>query len=198
MGQIEIRRHSCTKKGPGRGQGSHLSADGVLLAGEIGPDLGPFDLVLTSEVPRTLETAIAMGFAVDRQFSIPEDIRTPVIAVLGHHERWSWHEPWVRFAELIHQGGPVATFGGELRAIWVDALESTGHDGRVLIVSHGRDIEAGVVTCLDGMSPTDFSHWGEPLHHCEGVRLSYAGGRFGDPRVIRARRWAMPNHDRTE
>ncbi len=157
--------------------------------------MGPFNLVLTSEVSRTLETAVAMGLAVDRQLSIPGDIRAPAIAVLGHHERWSWPEPWVRFADLVRQDGPVATFGGWLRAAWVDALESTGHGGRVLIVSHGRDIEAGVVMCLDEMSPAEFLHWGEPLHHCEGVRLSYASGRFCDPIVIRTRGWGTSNHD---
>jgi hypothetical protein len=62
---IQIRRHSYTKKGEARGRGSHLSAEGVALAREIGSQIGPFDLVLTSHSPRTLETAIAMGFAVD-------------------------------------------------------------------------------------------------------------------------------------
>lgn len=198
MREIEIHRHSCTKKGPDRDRGSHLSAEGVRLAREIGAGMGPFDLVLTSEVPRTLETAIAMGFGVDRQFSIPGDISAPAMAVFGHHERWSWHEPWVRFADLVRQGGPVAIFGGWLRAAWVDALESTGHGGRVLIVSHGRDIEAGVVTCLDDMSSAEFSRWGEPLHHCEGVRLSYWRGSFGNPRVIRTHGWATSVHDRME
>ena len=63
MRMIEIRRHSYTKKGEGRGKGSHLSAEGVALARQVGGETGPFDLVLTSPVPRSLETAVAMGFA---------------------------------------------------------------------------------------------------------------------------------------
>ena len=59
MPTIEIRRHSYTKKGESRGKGSHLSAEGVALAREIGHHIGPFDLVLTSDSPRTLETAIS-------------------------------------------------------------------------------------------------------------------------------------------
>lgn len=190
MREIEIRRHSCTRKGIGQGRGSHLSPEGVHLAREIGMHMGKFDLVLTSEEPRTLETAIAMGFAVDGRFSIPLDIRTPALATLGHHERWSWDAPWVRFAKMVQAGGPVARFGAWLRAAWVHALESTGDGGRVLVISHGRHIEAGVVACLGDTAPPDFAHWGEPLHQCEGVKLSYAQGRFTDPRLIRTRRCA--------
>lgn len=190
MREIEIRRHSCTRKGIDRGRGSHLSPEGVHLAREIGMHMRKFDLVLTSEEPRTLETAIALGFAVDDTFSIPQDISVPALAALGHHERWSWDEPWVRFAKTVRQGGPVFRFGAWLRAAWVDALESTGDGGHVLVISHGRHIEAGVVGCLGDMAPPDFAHWGKPLHQCEGVRLSYAQGKFTDPCLIRTRRCA--------
>jgi hypothetical protein len=36
MRTIGIRRHSYTKKGEARGKGSHLSAQGVALARQIG------------------------------------------------------------------------------------------------------------------------------------------------------------------
>ena len=49
-----------------RKPGQHLSQDGVSLAQHVGQDLNPFDLVVASELPRAIETAIAMGFAVDR------------------------------------------------------------------------------------------------------------------------------------
>ena len=47
MRTIEIRRHAHTKKGEGRGKGSHRSTEGVALARKIGGEIGPFDLVLT-------------------------------------------------------------------------------------------------------------------------------------------------------
>ncbi len=151
--------------------------------------MGQFALVLTSEVSRTFETALAMGFAVDRQFSVPQDIGSPAIAIVGHHARWPWPEPWVRFAGLVREGGAVAVFGHWLRQIWADALESIAGGGHVLVISHGRDIEAGVVACLDQMAPVELLEWGDPLHQCEGLRLSYANGRFGDPRTLRTRRY---------
>lgn len=36
---LEVRRHSLTKKGPARGRGSHLSAQGVTLARAVGAEL---------------------------------------------------------------------------------------------------------------------------------------------------------------
>jgi broad specificity phosphatase PhoE len=190
MREIEIRRHSCTKKGPSRGRGSHLSSDGVALAREVSLEMGTFDLVLTSEVPRTLETAIAMGFAVDEQQAIPTEIASAAMAEIGHHDRWTWETPWVRFFEMIDTGGPVARLGSWLREMWIAALESVPDDGRVLVVSHGRMIEVGVISCLSDALPADLATWGESLHQCEGVRLSYEKGQFCDPRIFRTRRCA--------
>src|SRR5262249_59700664 len=53
MRLIEVRRHSLTKKGEGRGKGSHLSPEGVALARKIGGGIGPLDLVLTHLAPPT-------------------------------------------------------------------------------------------------------------------------------------------------
>ena len=36
MGILEVRRHAFTKKGTGRGRGSHLSQAGVAFARRIG------------------------------------------------------------------------------------------------------------------------------------------------------------------
>lgn len=61
MRWLEVRRHSLTKKGSARGRGSHLSAQGVALARAVGDQLGPIAYVVTSQSPRAIETAIAMG-----------------------------------------------------------------------------------------------------------------------------------------
>jgi len=88
MRTLEIRRHCFTKKGEGRGKGSHLSQEGVTQARAIGAQIGPFDLVLTSQLPRTLETALAIGFAVDEQLAVLGEIQPAVWDEIGHHERW--------------------------------------------------------------------------------------------------------------
>jgi broad specificity phosphatase PhoE len=53
------------------GCGSHLSAQGIALARAMGAELGPIARVLTSTSPRAIETAIAMGLAVDETVDLP-------------------------------------------------------------------------------------------------------------------------------
>ncbi len=62
MKTLEIRRHSIRSP-----LGEHLNQTGVTLARLVGQNMGPFDRVVTSILPRAFETAIAMGFAVDEQ-----------------------------------------------------------------------------------------------------------------------------------
>ena len=182
MRTIEIRRHASTKKGEGRGKGSHLSQEGVALARQIGATIGPFDLVLTSPAPRALETAVAMGFAVHDQVEALGDLSSAVLAEIGHHERWTWEEPFGTFARFVRQGGPTARMGERQREAWVRALEAVADGGRVLIISHGRIIESGLVTCIpDG----DFAAWGAAFHHGEGVRMTFIEGRFQGVQLLR-------------
>lgn len=182
MRVLQVRRHAATKKGPDRGHGSHLSAAGVQAARAAGARAGPFDLVLASTVPRTLETALAMGFAVDELIDTLDDLPPGVLAELGHHERWSWDAAFPRFAEIIARDGPTTRMGLRLRACWTRALESVPEDGRVLAISHGRVIETGLITCLPG---GDYAAWGMPFRHLEGVELAYDDGRFELARFLR-------------
>src|SRR5262245_46512870 len=106
MRTIEIHRHCYTRKAPIRGSGSHLSREGVEQARRIGDGIGPFDRVLTSAVPRTLETAIAMGFAVDSQLDVLGAIPPDVWAEIGHHERWEWDAAFATFARFAPPRDP--------------------------------------------------------------------------------------------
>ena len=54
MRTLDIRRHTMRRK-----PGAHLSQDGIALARLIGENAGPYDLVVTSTIPRAVETAIA-------------------------------------------------------------------------------------------------------------------------------------------
>jgi len=175
MRTIEIRRHCRTKKGAARGKGSHLSTEGVAQARRIGEQIGPFDMVLTSHIPRTLETALAMGFAVDEQLEVLGDIPMAAWEELGHQERWTWSEPFVQFAQLIARNDATAQLGKRQQLAWMQALECVPSRGRVLVISHGRVIEAGLVTCVPD---ADLASWGSPFHHGEGVCMQYENGQF--------------------
>jgi broad specificity phosphatase PhoE len=145
MRWLEVRRHSLTKKGPGRGRGSHLSADGVALARAVGAQLGPVAYVVTSDAPRAVETAIAMGLAVDDTVAMPSGY---VPGQVAFHEQWRWPQPWVRYAELLADGGELAAVALAHRAIWMDALRQVPDGGVALVVGHGGGIEPGLVACF--------------------------------------------------
>lgn len=177
MRYLEVRRHTMRTK-----PGEHLSQAGVVLARRVGHAMGPFDRVVTTLAPRAFETAIAMGFAVDEQLEVLGDIPHAVWDEIGHQERWEWDQPFVKFAQYVASGGPTARLGQRQRAAWLRALESVPDEGSALIISHGRVIEAGLVTCLpDG----DFVAWGAPFEHGEGGQLSYHEGRFGNVKFRR-------------
>src|SRR5262249_31853501 len=104
-------------------------------------------------------------FAVDKQLEALGDIPHEVIEEIGHHERWAWQYPFLTLARFVDLGGPTARMGKRQEETWMNALESAPANGSVLVISHGRVIESGLVTCIpDG----DFASWGAPFRHCEG------------------------------
>jgi broad specificity phosphatase PhoE len=175
MPTLTILRHCYTKKGASRGKGSHLSQAGVEQARRIGATLGPFDMVLTSTIPRTLETALAMGFAVDDQLAALGEIPLAVWDEIGHHERWEWEDPFAHFAAIIAQNGATAALGRQQLQIWWQTVQGLPEDGAALIISHGRIIEAGLVCCFP---QADFPTWGQPFQHGEGIALAYEAGQW--------------------
>jgi broad specificity phosphatase PhoE len=183
MRWLEVRRHSLTKKGPARGRGSHLSAQGVALARAVGAELGPVAYVLTSAAPRAVETAVAMGAAVDDTVDLPSGY---VPGEVAFHEQWTWTRPWVRYAELVAQGRGLAAVAGAHRAAWTRAVASLDDGETALVVSHGGMIEPALVACLPD---ADHARWGALFGHCDGARLGFEEGRFV---VIHFRRAPTP------
>jgi broad specificity phosphatase PhoE len=180
MRWLEVRRHSLTKKGPARGRGSHLSAQGVALARAVGDQLGPIAYVLTSPSPRAIETAIAMGLAVDDTAEMPSGY---VPGEVAFHQQWSWAQPWVRYAELLAGGGGLASVAREHRAIWLRAAQQVSDGAVALVVGHGGAIEPALVGCFPD---ADHDRWGALLRHCDGARLGFEAGGFVDLRFRRA------------
>jgi broad specificity phosphatase PhoE len=180
MRAIEIRRHAYTKKGDGRGRGSHLSEEGVLLARRAGAGLPRFDAVYTSTTPRTLETALAMGFAVADCLEALDCVDRS--EEFGHHAWWKFDEPFVGLRGFLARGGPTARLGQLLVQTWTRIAERLPEGGHTLMISHGGVIETGLVAAIP-----DHDFVGEtPFKHCDGVRLTFDGARFRDPKIVRA------------
>jgi broad specificity phosphatase PhoE len=176
MRVLEVRRHSLVR------DHEHLSQAGVDLARRVGAGAGPFDRVLTSHITRTLETAIAMGFAVSCQLTVLGEIGPDVWAEVGHHERWEWADPFAAFARLVRSGGATARLGRAQAEAWRAIVRDLPDNGRALVISHGRIIEAGAVTCLPD---ADHATWGRPFDKCEGLRLTYDGDTWVGAELLR-------------
>jgi broad specificity phosphatase PhoE len=186
MRWLEVRRHSLTKKNSACGHGSHLSAEGVALARLVGESLGPFAAVVSSASPRAIETAVAMGFAVDDTVELPSGY---VPGEVAHHDQWRWPSPYRSYAELIGRGGGLATVAESHRRIWTGVVEVVPDGAAALVVGHGGGIEPGLVACLpDG----DYESWGMPFGHCDGARLGFDDGRFVSVQFRRAPAGLLP------
>ncbi|MEU8322317.1 histidine phosphatase family protein [Nonomuraea sp. NPDC048881] len=172
MRWLDVRRHSLTKKGAARGRGSHLSGDGIALARFIGSGVGPYERVVTSSSPRAVETAVAMGFAVDDTMEMPSGY---VPGEIARHAQWGWTEPYRRLAEIIREGREAATVAETHRAIWADTVRDVAEGCSALLVGHGGAIELALAACFP-----DASHdsWGTSFAHCDGARLGFDDGRF--------------------
>ena len=168
---LELRRHSFTKKGEARGRGSHLSREGVAAARRLGAELGAFDQVIASTSPRTLETAIAMGLAVDELVEMPSPAETGVVEFHAWRE---WTDP---FATLRQRSDESATFAAYLKAQSerVRAVVDRAGDGSsTLIVGHGGWMESVVAGLV--VEPTSSAHdLGGSFWHLDGIRFAITG-----------------------
>jgi broad specificity phosphatase PhoE len=170
---LEHYRHSW--RAP---DGVHVTQEGVELARRVGERLGPFDKVITSEIPRAIETAVAMGYAVNA-------VEPLLSSLLDADTEVDWTAGCAAFAEVYKRGGRLTraaeAHAGMLRR-HVRALPS---DGRLLAVSHGGVIELGVVGLLPNY---DYAAWGPSCERCEGVRLY-----FDDESCVRAELLRLTN-----
>lgn len=144
--------------------GAHLSQTGVDLARLVARDMPGFDRVVTSSIPRAIETAIAMGFAVDEE-----------IEALGHLPRdvfdaIAWPRPLGEIARGMVQAPIARAYAEELAHIWRDLVKMLPAEGRCLVITHGGFIELGLLATLPGHPP---DAWGDAFGYCEGVSLTY-------------------------
>ncbi len=171
MRYLEVRRHTMRHK-----PGVHLNRAGVVLARQVGMTMGRFDLVITSQLERAYETALAMGYAVDRQDDRLSSITDGVLDELD------WDAGFATWGRAVKLAGLAALFARSQAAVWREIMEGLPEENSALIVTHGGMIEAGAVAALP-----DANHaaWGGFCDYCEGVRLSFDNGLFQDLQVLR-------------
>jgi broad specificity phosphatase PhoE len=171
MKTIEIRRHSIRSK-----PGDHLNQQGVTLARLVGQNLGPFDRVVTSALPRAFETAIAMGFAVDEQNELMSSYCDDV------EREAPWPLSLAEYAEVVRKGGATARYANQLVAVYTELANYLAEGRAALVVNHGGIVEMGAVACLPD---ADHFAWGSHFECCEGMRLFYEDGKWVDAEILR-------------
>jgi len=168
---IEHRRHSIRVK-----PSKHISQEGVNLARKVGEELGDFDRVFSSTAPRAIETAVAMGYAVDDTFEMIS--QTP--EKLGQEIEWGID--FQGYLEAYQKGGVVAEYAGELADFLKSLVEELPEDAKILVISHGGLLELSVIGCFP---EEDYVSWGKPLDCCEGVRMFIDEGKYHNIDLLR-------------
>ena len=171
MKTIEIRRHSIRTI-----PGDHLNQTGVSLARMVGENLGPFDRVITSTLPRAFETAIAMGFAVDEQNELMSTYGSDV----GREAPWPLS--CAGYAEAVGKSGAAARYANQLADVYAKLANYLADGRAALVVNHGGVLELGAVACLPN---AEHIKWGSHFDYCEGIRLFWDDGRFVDGEILR-------------
>lgn len=171
MKQLELRRHSIRNQ-----PGDHLNQTGVSLARRVGENIGPFDLVATSTLPRAFETAIAMGFAVDQQIGLMSTYGNEV----GREAPWPLS--LAGYAEVVSKGGAAARYASQLADLYRTLLTYVSEDHSALVINHGGVLELGAVACLP---EADHFAWGSHFDYCEGLRVFWEDGKFVHAEILR-------------
>ena len=174
MKTIEIRRHSIRSK-----PGDHLNQSGVTLARLVGENLGPFERVVTSTLPRAFETAIAMGFAVDEQNELMSSYGMNV------EQEIPWPQSFAVYSKAVKRSGAPAAYAHRLAMFYGKLADDLADDRVALVFNHGGVLELGVVASLPG---ADYESWGDAVDYCEGARLSWEAGKFVKAEVLRVSR----------
>jgi len=171
MKTIEIRRHSVRSQ-----LGDHLNQSGVSLARIVGQNLGPFNRVVTSTLPRAFETAIAMGFAVDEQ----NELMSTYGGAVGMEAPWPLS--CAGYAEVVSKGGTAAEYASQLATVYTKLANYISEGRSALVVNHGGVLELGAVACLPN---ADHITWGSHFEYCEGIRLFWEDDKFVDGEIMR-------------
>jgi broad specificity phosphatase PhoE len=171
MKTLEIRRHTMRNM-----PGQHLSQAGVRLARQVGEGIGPFALVITSTLPRAFETAIAMGFAVDKQEEListyGEDVEIEI----------PWPQMFREYAAAASWGGAASAYAERLSRFYHGLLGSIPEGGSALVINHGGIVELSAVACVPD---ADYGVFGPHCDYCEGIRLLWEQDSFIRVEIIR-------------
>ena len=170
MRSVYVLRHSAREP-----YDVHLSQAGVRLAREIGESLGPMARVCSSPAQRCIETAVALGFAVQEErdeLALPDDdalaLELDAIGDFADAVRLSQH------------GEHVPAYAGRLGEFVRTIVDGLYDHEDALLVTHGGIVEV-IAAALAGSAS---ARLGDGAGYCDGVRLMTEDGAA-------IRRWSV-------
>jgi broad specificity phosphatase PhoE len=172
MRSLIHRRHSLRSPGD-----VHLSPEGVALARRVGAGSGHFDRVVTSPKARAVETAQAMGYAVDAEWEELGSLPEPVARYLERESPSTFGE-YVRSVTAVDG---IRSAAEALAHRWAIELDRLPEGARVLMISHAGVVELGAAGAL----PDESVRWGPTVAPLEGVRLDRDRGHWVHGDVLR-------------
>ncbi len=99
------------------------------------------DYVAASLAPRTLETAIATGFAVDDLLDLGGDLWEPAQSELAHRASRDDPELYLRYLELMRSDGALDALGRRQAELWQRVVLHVPDGAQALLVSHSTHIQ---------------------------------------------------------
>lgn len=167
---IEIRRHAERHK-----PGYNLNARGVARARNASARDREFALVVTSPLPRAVQTAVAMGHGVDE-----ED--WTMASMGGALNDFPWDVSFDAMQRAIRTNPTAGAWATYLTAQMRSWLTRIDPGESLFVVNHGGIAEACAIGLL---GDSDATALGPSLDYCEGVRLEIDGDRVIELRVLR-------------
>lgn len=113
-----------------------------------------------------METAIAMGFAVDDLMEMPSPTETGEVEF---HSWREWNDPFTTLRGTSLESRAIAAFLDEEAKRALEVVDGLGDGDRVLVVGHGGWIEAVVAGLVE---PDHLAGVGGSFWHLDGIRLS--------------------------
>lgn len=136
---------------------------------------GPFNYALTSTIPRAVETALVLGYEVNRTDDILFHYKPELMSELGS-------QTFGDIAKAISLGNYTDSYSKDQIDLFKEVLEEVNDGETVLVISHGCMVEIGLVAMFPGL---DHDAWGKPFTYLEGYRVGYENGEFKNPEILR-------------
>jgi broad specificity phosphatase PhoE len=170
MKYLEHRRHTERTR-----PHDHINQKGIDLAKRAAETAGPFHYVLTSTVPRAVETALVLGYEVNRMDDLLFHYKPELMDELGNRS-------FQAIVKAIEAGRYTYSYAQDQLNLLREALDEVEDGETVLVVSHGSMVEIGLVAMFPNL---DYEKWEKPFTYLEGYRVGYENGEFNDPQILR-------------